>query len=842
MHRQFITYQGRPLVVGEEDDILTIPEPGIEVNEILGSAEVTEKIAEDVQVGDLIYKKLASFDPNKSIPPTGTTRGHRFVIHKQELYCVVSTVDYNQYIIYKYVNDVWELHTGPFPHFTNGWYLANESNTGLSVLSTSDDKLLASHINNFRYAPGFSVNEIVGNELKHYFNYEPSSFPDVRYASPGNWASVYGTKLYEASGTVHLGVCYESELSGMGLSVYTVDTSNGIISGVPIDASGPYKAFDLDIIEYQNELYLVLANANTGSDQLTVFKYNPALHRWDFHHYGENQSSNINQLRLHVTDSGMWCVATRGTSPFTTVWKFNDSTQEFETYFNFSDLGADALGNYGRSIDMFDHSGIEYIINPASQQVTDFNDGRDIYLVKHDSSTSSFSKIEYGVSGTRFANQTNLYSVDTITFNGETHLALSYLYGEQLTFFKWDPVNEKFIRNVKWQAIANNQRLHFIEHYNYNGTTYAAQGNAAGLRINFATFTTDGDVSGYYDHMKHPDVAIVNEYYDAKFYELSGNLQCIGVNRSSPYFTRWQLDSSANQFKKLADPSSTPPGIVWGIETAELSGVRYFALGCFSSPYILTYYLDGSTLVNIPDPSGLPSRTINTLDLKEYQNNLYLIGSQYNLNGAAMLAWKFNGSVWEDVNVTQLIHNYSNISMSQSCKMFELDNELYAIDSHNHPNFLRVYKYLDSSGWVEQPDMEPYGQRGGLNDSCEVVIHKGDLYAFYSGQMSQYKSACYAMKRTSSTGKWELLPVQPQSEGNPESIGAYSVNGELWAYTGRFNIMQKTQSYKLSDFAGEEVWYKDVDYDTPTLKYSATGIALESGSKGDTIRIQKVRR
>ena len=75
MHRQFITYQGRPLVVGEEDDLLTIPEPGIEVNEILGSEEVTEKIAEDVQVGDLIHKKLASFDPNKSIPPTGTTRG-----------------------------------------------------------------------------------------------------------------------------------------------------------------------------------------------------------------------------------------------------------------------------------------------------------------------------------------------------------------------------------------------------------------------------------------------------------------------------------------------------------------------------------------------------------------------------------------------------------------------------------------------------------------------------------------------------------------------------------------------------------------------------------------------
>ena len=66
---------------------------------------------------------------------------------------------------------------------------------------------------------------------------------------------------------------------------------------------------------------------------------------------------------------------------------------------------------------------------------------------------------------------------------------------------------------------------------------------------------------------------------------------------------------------------------------------------------------------------------------------------------------------------------------------------------------------------------------------------------------------------------------------------------EFLAHYSGWSIDRVFQISKLSEFAGESLYRKQIPLDDyGHTKIKDVGIALESGSKGDTIKIRKVKR
>ena len=89
----FIIRDGDKFVLNG-NELMRTENPVLEVPDIVGSEEVTEKIAEDVQVGDLVYKVKRDFYPSFQTPPnTFRTYGTKFFEYDDYLHAVMLPTD-----------------------------------------------------------------------------------------------------------------------------------------------------------------------------------------------------------------------------------------------------------------------------------------------------------------------------------------------------------------------------------------------------------------------------------------------------------------------------------------------------------------------------------------------------------------------------------------------------------------------------------------------------------------------------------------------------------------------------------------------------------------------------
>jgi hypothetical protein len=838
----FIIRDGDKFVLNG-NELMRTENPVLEVPDIVGSEEVTEKIAEDVQVGDLLYNVVPRFDLKKMLPgQDGYTC--KFIVVDGDLHCIFFQFTGELFLDYIYKDGTWQLHRSkPQEHISN--IMLEPFQYGGNALTTSDGRVLIS-LTNSTYAPWFSVGEYhinTNGAYELFQNPDASAWPDVQNYNTNQWRYAYSTDMYEASGTVHLAVGLYAETSSQGVATYTLDLENKRINPVTIDASSDYLSESVRMMEYDNQLYLAVAGNRATVGHLQLYRYNASTNHWDFVSYGQDTGSNLRGLSTLVTSSGDFFIAgSRGTAYYLALWKYNDATEQFEEYVDFDSYDPSARPDtYGRNTSLFEYNGSAHVILIGDQGSDDLA-GHRFAVYRHNSATSSFDYLPSGINGLRlFGGSNGVYGIDTINFNNEAHCAIQAIGPEFQSLMKWDPAVNRFERNFKLDSPVSLGTVHDIELVEFSGTAFVGVGTYRTPRLSFSEFITSGDSSGYFLPMLGPDVGPANEVYGVGFYELSGVLRMVGSGRG-PYFYHYEYDPADHRFKKLADPSGVPTTRSYGVATAQLSGVQYIAMGHETSPYMKTWYVDtdGSSLINLPDPSSLPAGNVyDGIKLIEHNGELLLAVAGV-ANDVSWSAYKLNGGVWEDIPVN---YNYwqslALLNGKNSLAFFKIGDDLYLLDDNDgYPNH-HIFKY-DGSAWNEDLDELPNARYG--NSNIQHAEHNGENYFLVGEASFSPRGGRVGVIKRSANGDWLKIPIEHYGDYYIRDAAIFSVNGTLMVLASDGLQSDKIRRYDLSEFVNEKVWVTDYDPLHDTVQPFATGIALESGSKGDTIKIRKVKR
>jgi hypothetical protein len=852
----FIIRDGDKFVLNG-NELMRTENPVLEVPDIVGSEEVTEKIAEDVQVGDLLYNVVPYFDESKMmLPRSGASP--TFIELDDGLHCFVFDATIVQVIDYVYKDEKWTCVNNAAMDSISDAPTTNNAYPDIgSCLKTEDGRVIISYGFAGGWNPGFHVAEYNAESnlaTQGYNLLDASAWPDIHNYGTNQWRWTYSTDLYEASGTTHLAVGFwGQEGVSQPLATYRLDHDNKRIIPVTFDASCPGSTSEsVKMMEFNNELYLLVATSRNdfvASQNLSLFKYNSSTDHWDFVSYNEYVSSTTRGISTIVTSSNEWFVtASRGTSYYLVIWKFNESTQQFEEYFDFDSLDASAKANgYGRDTTICEYDGSAHVI-----LVSDFStvSGTDMFLYRQNPSTSSFEFIPSAIHGTfsirseggyGFTSTTYPNGGDTIVYDNDFHFVITNGEAEQVSFMKWNPTTNKFDRNMYLDTPSGpDGDSYVVKSYDFSGRTFVGAGFQYFPEIAFAEYVSSGD---YFLPMKGPDLDIVRAAYDLEFYEVSGNLRCIASLLGSPsYMMHFQFDEAENQFKKLADPSALPTANSRSVAVEEFSGTTYIAMSYQASPYLITYYVDtdGSSLIKLPDPSSTSPDYSFKVDLKAHNGELHLIVPGG--NDVLPNAYKLNNGVWEDVTVTQ--NAYQNLTLANrtySASLYTIGDDLYFLESKSGNKQFTVYKY-DGSGWEEDLNESPI-KPFVASFIHKHVEHNGEQY-FGLGGAAYGMSYRSGVLRRDTSGIWSFYPVEAAGTGDYQSHGwgILSMGNKIHYLASGANNLRTMRRWVMSEFLNEKIWKKNLDYENITQRPFATGIALESGSKGDTIKIRKVKR
>ena len=823
------------------NELLQTENPVLEVPDILNSEEVREKIAEDVQEGDVLYNVIPRFDLKKMLPgEDGYTC--KFIVVDGELHCIFFQGTGELFMDYIYKDETWQLHRSkPQEHLSTN--ILEPYQYAGNAFVTSDGRVLIS-LGNSTFKPFFSVGEYNINTNGAYELFkapDASAWPDVQNYNTNQWRYVYSTDMYEASGTVHLALGFYSETSSQGVVTYTLDLENKKINPVTIDTSSDSISESVRMMEYDNNLYLAVAGNRATVGHLQLYRYNASTNHWDFVSYAEDTGSTLRGLSTLVTSSGDFFVAgTRGTAYYLALWKYNDVTEQLEEYVDFDSYDSSSRPQtYGLNTSLFEYDGSAHVVLVG--QDLDFK-GNNLRVYRHNSTTSSFDYLPSGINGIRAASTWDAYGIDTINFNNELHCAVQMTGPEFQTLMKWDPTVNRFERNFKMDAPPVYGAVHDMALVEFSGTAFMAAGTYRSPRLSFSEFITSGDSSGYFLNMKSGSPGPANEVYGVGFYELSGLLRMIGSGRG-PYFYHYEYDPADHQFKKLADASGIPTARSYGVTTAQFSGTQYIAMGHEGSPYIKTWYVDtdGSSLINLPDPSSVPTGTVAYgIELVEHNGELLLVVAGAGTD-VAFSAYKLNAGVWEDIPVN---YNYWQdlvpLNSKQGLATFTIGDDLYLFDDNTGYPYHHIFKY-DGSAWNEDLDELP-NTRHPITPNVKHAEHKGEDYFLVGNDSFTPKDGRLGVIKRSSNGDWLKIPIEHYGDYTLTDPRIFSVNDTLMVLAPDHRASLKLRRYDLSEFANEKVWVTNYDPLHDTVQPFATGVALESGSKGDTIRIQKVKR
>jgi hypothetical protein len=275
----------------------------------------------------------------------------------------------------------------------------------------------------------------------------------------------------------------------------------------------------------------------------------------------------------------------------------------------------------------------------------------------------------------------------------------------------------------------------------------------------------------------------------------------------------------------------------------EFSGTNFLAISHVSpasNPAITTYTLEGSSLVALPDLSSAGATVPDSIgykgvELKVYNNELFMFYSTFYNSNPSFYCWKWNGSNWVDVTVLNSFNSRANSSP------YTLSGNLYVLITDDEGSERStLYKYDGSSFDIDYTE-DPVQPHDPFYTSPAIVVND-TVHVFCEGYQGAGPVSTGMVRKPN--GSWYIFACHPGAGIANCPISAFRVGDDVFSIQTTYaEKNQGVLSKVKKEFFGEHVWYKrDLAPSLYDLKSSAAGIALESGSKGDTIRIQKVKR
>ena len=838
MHRLFVTYKGQPLVVGTEDDLITIPEPGIEVNEILGSEEVTEKIAEDVAVGDVLYKYVKHVDILDGDPHDNFIGGGSFVEHEGDLYLMQETNDGTPYL-YKYENSRWRdvLDGHGAKYYFNG---ADYGKVMGNVFSTSEG-MYAICVGQDKGATGYYLRRYENGSLvakypiADEYHIDPSSVSPI--PAPSSKA------VLEVSGKIHI-ILPHSSGDGVtnGFLPYTYDPKTNKLTKTDVDLSsvlGSANSYGASyMVEYDGSIYCVISST-VGRK---LFRYDPVDDYW---YYLDSYSlgSALEETILLSSTTGLWSFGGIEANGYGgRLDRIDTSTGTFVQY---PISGVDPALSVN-SVGMWEEDGFIYLVawgrNGFASTINDISGVA--YVAKLDPATSSVTVIPNALNLRGTYNQTigdTYHQGRFINYRGDKFISVNYsnLVAPHMNIFKWNSELQKFEDISYWAGLhGGGVRLSSQPSlYEYNGRHYYAT-EQYDEQIIFGEYITSGNPSGYF--IKHnKDVSYNHRPYWPVIYESSSGLYCFTTKNDADPASIYKLDEP-NDFWNKFDQSVTSSIPAAGAPyILNFSGQNFLSINHFTTaPYVSTYILDGSTITALPDVSS--TATVGSkvgyhpAQLLEYNNELFMFRDNFDNGTDVWEVWKWDGANWQDVAIS------SNVVTRGYGIPYILSGTLnFVAFNYNAAGTATLWKY-DGSGFDRDYNEKIPPMIGTYRSS---IVKDDYVYIFAAG----YGAANDAGLVRKPDGEWVTFSHKEKGE-NGQNIEAYHISstGEIFLlHTTYQGGNQKSGMYKssISEFFDERVWYQKPPRELESRNgYEAAGIALESGSKGDTIRIQKVKR
>ena len=572
----FIIRDGDKFVLNG-NELMRTENPVLEVPDIVGSEEVTEKIAEDVQVGDLLYNVKRDFYPSFQTPPNNfRTYGTKFFEYDDYLHAVIS--DRYTTGIYKYKNDKWEV---AFPKNSDDKQAnpsmggASNVNPGVAAIGTTSGNAYVT------YRPwAFAVDAIQppfvglakfdGDILTPLDCLDASDAPNVNKLGDNSYNGVYNPTLYEASGIVHLSFPFRADYLSCGVAQYILNQDTDRLEPVTIDPSAGcgQAAYTSDITEYNNELYLVVGGGpdyNTlgvSRSNIAVWKWNLSAMNWDFYWSNATVTTNdfIRAIKFVKEGGKLYIVGAYNLNPSHDWYILNSSTSSFDSFTpTFSgNIPPQGYGQERMSAARF--NGTTYITNfrgfNSDTYASGYND--QLYFGTFDHSTSTLTGSTSSIDGLQLVDSGAMGAVDLIEFNNELHLVCGGLYPNQVVFMKLNQSNNRFERNCAWDIpeSADYDSMFDMEFYDFDGST-------------FGCVTSYGDPLKYFIYdasstfkkfriLKDLAIAAGGNHFGNKFWEYDGKLYNTIKHSSSPYRTIYEFVPSSLSFEKLATPVDSP--------------------------------------------------------------------------------------------------------------------------------------------------------------------------------------------------------------------------------------------------------------------------------------------
>jgi hypothetical protein len=876
----FIIRDGDKFVLNG-NELMRTENPVLEVPDIVGSEEVTEKIAEDVQVGDFLYNARVDME---SFPFTHFKPGAysiKLAVWKGDLLAFLSRDGF--YFTWRYKDGQWEDY-GPGNQQVYGTSQTLPIGGQISWQDQyliKEDKVYAAggRYGNI-YPNPFSVDEWDGRQwLSHYIQ-DVSAFPNVRPFLNGAgdelYRYAYGTGIYEASGIVHTAVGHEGpyDSSGnpinnttdySGISMYTFDTSTGLYSVQSFDASDGNAIYVINYAEIDNNLYCIAGGAAAGirtpNVNLYIWKWNPSTTHWDFHQFNNNYDiGNVYDIRYRQLSDGHYLIAGGSSNYGVKIYKFNESTGYFDDFL-YADAGHTGYITY--SVDIFEVGSTKYIVkghyiaqsmDDEDSWVGEYSGGT--YLGKIDMSTSTYTMLEspkIDAVDMRNHDSGNSYvyieQLDVITHEGKTHLMLSERTEPGVYFYTFDPVNERFDRDYRiyqnFSQYGVNRDLNTVE---YNGSSIALFSTHEGDHFR-AHIRRGVDASSGWIPTKRADIPVPGDSPCSQIWEdtsTSTLYAAVGAQAGSPRFFLYEYETSANQFLKLAPSGVTlSSNTIQQMRSVDFSGTRFFVMGGFASPYMEVYTFSAGHFYPYTTPSGI-NTTCYGADIKVFDNKLHLVATHYKTglgSDQRQFSWRLDSSGWTEIPFD--IQYYSRLENREYrhrvIRLVEHESNFYCVAINEYfPGRVKIWKYNPtSSEWNEQGVLlEGRGQPYDL----DVISHGGYIWIAPAQSSNQYDGSFNLVRYNPDTK--EIKRIRQLEEANSTVLERFLVmNDELYVVYSPYSIPGGPRTLKVSEFLGEYAWRKSEDIkDSFRNANQAYGIALESGSKGDTIKIRKVKR
>ena len=881
-------------IVSLGGSIVDVPNPELEVRSTMDE-EVDALLKEDVSIGDIVFEESTSVIPYRNRTDSSNTVACDLFIYKGKPHCVtVSEYLYygSPFALWKYDNDEWNLVNVDWESGVNAYGVGyNIGGDLISALVDGDDLYIA-YSNRPTYGTRLILYKWTGSLFRPintpFFNDDESEAS--RNTSFG-WTNqaVYGIKIFkESSGRILIGQAHEVGAQnsivndGNRIKIYEFNPTTEAVTELSIEPSATLggKGYGVDFIEYDGSTLASVTGPNPTNPPgdtnhiWQILVWNSSTSRWDFWKGAPQYIQHTNQGKFLLDASGTLyfnTLTTGGTTrdvismwigPSDTDWSWSRN-QSVDTSSNGQ--------NYG--LTTFKSNGSFYHVVAGDSLNTTDKENDVLNLIKYPGTTSSMEVLQnldqndigriyerkpYGSYDRR-----GFTSVDHIEHDGEIHVAaVRNGRGPGTTqFFKFNPNTERLEQNspkIPFDGELTTWR-NSLHQVNYQGSSFTL------LTSNNDTQIFKEEDAGYFSGTLRL-ASFEEDIKSGSFYSITDLLDgsagafryAVANSNHAANLLMYEFTPSSGHVTKLPGPVNPRTGAsMYNISHAELSGNHYL-WGTYWTNSDLLYFaqVSGTSAVELPHPdeaSGMPHRSmyntycyVGCADAIAFDGKIFgCYGQWQNYGGGSSINnFSWDGQDWSYVSTSGTdpvrLERYSE-SRVRSVQYHVHDNNLYLTVFQEQNPYVRLYKYDSTSNLflhqtipnALQITHRQYGfsKLFTHNDKLHYLITEDDFYGPSRVGILQ------------DDGSWDvhLIGRQPSPRMSATVTHPLVINGELYFTQPKYLGAVGQMNYKFDATFRDGGWrkYRGGPFSTTDFSLGSIGVALESGTKGSTIKVRR---